>query len=185
MASVANCRGGCSMSGESIGGIVIVVFGLLGWLLLALRRLYPHLFKSDSPIPTPDAQGRRPNPFRPDGKYEPIVDMEGVWHLLGLIGIWTVIAAVLVLGYECVFWLRYGVWPGYKVFEFWIWAGLPMPETPGLLGVQKIIIWIMESSLVGTLLVGGVGLAYVSFWREQKASDRAKARQREGESHGD
>jgi hypothetical protein len=64
-----------------------------------------------------------------------------------LIGAGLVIVGLGVFGYQCSFWLQYGSWA---------WLGGQWPIVVGWIGVQKNIIWILETALSVSLILIGI-----------------------------
>ena len=104
-----------------------------------------------------------PKDGAPSHDDEPI--HEKLWLFVASIGFLCAGAGVLAFLYQCALWLKYGAWREIPFYEGWLGLGLPMPETPGLAGLQKIIVWIFEGALSGNLIVAGIALMFFAIWR--------------------
>jgi hypothetical protein len=93
---------------------------------------------------------------------------------IAFVGLGSALSGVAVFGYQVIMWLRDGSWTELELRQIGMVLGstgpLADPFMPNLLGVQKILIWILDSSLGGSLWFFGVIVMIGSIVLRDRAS---------------
>jgi len=80
--------------------------------------------------------------------------------VLALVALPALLAAGGVVLFQCLSWLKKGIWKPRHFEEFFNWLGIEFSST-GLLGLDKIIGWVFALPLSGGLVAVGVGLPVI------------------------
>ena len=83
----------------------------------------------------------------------------GIGYLIVLASAALIAIAPFILAYQCLLWLRLGVWPPYTPQDLFAWLGVGYPHTDWA-GIQKIIDGFMNWPLVLAMFVIGWPGAY-------------------------
>jgi len=90
------------------------------------------------------------------GRSEPQMRTGVEGKLFGLLvgGLSLMLFGVAVLGYQCLLWLRDGVWTQFEVREVSRWLVGADPEL-GWRGVQQLVVWTLNSPLGFAAIAAG------------------------------
>jgi hypothetical protein len=73
-------------------------------------------------------------------------------------GVCAIICGIIVLLYQCTFWLRHGFWTPVELKDAWLWIGGPYPALRWQ-GIQKIVLWILSLPFSIVAIVAGIPIA--------------------------
>ena len=80
-------------------------------------------------------------------------------RLIQLPAIALAVAGVFVFGSQCLWWLQDHVWYPKTLLDLWLDLGGTF-RVAGAPAVQRVVLWLLDLPLSGSLLLGGIAL----FW---------------------
>lgn len=82
----------------------------------------------------------------------------------------AIVGAVIVFQ-QVAGWLKYAIWQPHSIGDALLDWGLPLPYTPEMLGVQKIIDEILSWPAFVAYIVLAIGCTFVFVWAEGKLNE--------------
>ncbi len=81
------------------------------------------------------------------------------------------LVGVVIVLQQIVKWLKYAIWEPYTIGNAVLDWGLPLPYTPNMLGVQKIIDEILSWPAIVAYILLTIGCFVVFVWADQQLAN--------------